>query len=105
MIYLIKSGRYTKIGTTKKLGKRLGTLQTGNPKRLLVLAVGNGGRKEELLLQLRFNRLRVLHRREWFNLSWWHIGWLILHLNAKCYTKYAQRCKSVYRALFWADAF
>ena len=103
MIYLIKSGRYTKIGTTKKLGKRLGTLQTGNPKRLLVLAVGNGGEVEERLLHTRFERLRI--GGEWFNLSWWHIGWLVLHLNAKCYTKYAQRCKSVYRALFWADAF
>jgi hypothetical protein len=78
-------------------------LQTGNPKRLLVLAVGHGGETEERLLHTRFARLRV--QGEWFSLSWWHIGFIVLLLNAKCYNKYAQRCAKAYRALFWLNPF
>jgi len=98
MIYLIKCGRYVKIGTTITLQKRLGMLQTGNPKRLLVLAVGHGGECEERLLHTRLKRLR--REGEWFALSWWHIGWLIVAFEMKPNTKYARMCARAYRALF-----
>jgi hypothetical protein len=103
VIYLIKSGHLTKIGTTTNLARRLGMLQTGNPKRLLVLAVGHGGEKEERFLHLRFKALRV--HGEWFALSWWHIGFIVCLLKAKCHTKYATRCALAYRALFWVKVF
>jgi len=98
MIYLIKSGAYVKIGTTIEIAKRLGTLQTGNPKRLLVLAVGHGGEREERLLHTRLKRLR--RDGEWFSLHWHHIGWLITAFQMKPMCLYASRCASAYRALF-----
>jgi len=98
VIYLIKSGPYVKIGTTKLLGKRLGELQTGNPKRLLVLAVGHGCEREERLLHTRFAKLRV--QGEWFVLSWWHVGWLITAHSMKANNKYARMCARAYSALF-----
>jgi len=105
VIYLIKDGQYIKIGTTIKTAIRLTTLQTGNPRRIAIIAIMHGGETEERLLHRRFARLRVLHRREWFKLSWWHVGFVVCHLNAQCCTKYAQRCKALYKALFWLNPF
>jgi hypothetical protein len=67
MIYFILSGngRFVKIGhCTGDPKARLSQLQTGNPEKLTLVSVKDGGRGEEGVWHSRFEHLRV--RGEWF---------------------------------------
>lgn len=64
-VYFISDGEHIKIGYTEQsVSSRLATLQTGNPKRLVVLCEISGGREFELQLHQKFKALHV--RGEWF---------------------------------------
>lgn len=65
MIYFIQSGNFVKIGHSAGDPRhRLGRLQIGNPEKLTLIAVIEGGRNEEAVWHDRFCDLRV--RGEWF---------------------------------------
>lgn len=70
MIYQITDGFYTKIGYTKDvegLNQRVSVLQTGNPNKLNLISVFDGGLKEEKLIHNSLSRRNKLN--EWFNLD------------------------------------
>src|SRR5262245_40857180 len=54
-----------KIGMAKDPERRLRVLQTGNHKRLRMIAIVPGGRSEEAALHRRFQDLRI-EKTEWF---------------------------------------
>jgi hypothetical protein len=67
MIYFIQSGRsdFVKVGhCAGKPRARLGQLQVGNPEELRLIAVKEGGAREEAVFHERFAHLHV--RGEWF---------------------------------------
>lgn len=68
-IYFIRAGRNVKIGyTAGDPQRRLRGLQTGNVRRLQLLAAIPGGIEDEQRLHERFARYRI--SGEWFSLSW-----------------------------------
>lgn len=68
MIYFIQSGEFVKIGhCARDPIRRLEKLQIGNPITLKIVALMEGGHKDEQHLHLRFHKLRV--RGEWFKLE------------------------------------
>jgi len=68
-VYLIKAGKYYKIGVTTDLGVRLDALQTANPERicLIISAVLEDYDEAEKGLHERFSDKRMVG--EWFDLS------------------------------------
>jgi hypothetical protein len=66
-VYFISDGRYTKIGISANVRRRLRTLQTSNPKPLRVVATLSGGSTLEKQLHERFKTRRI--QGEWFDLS------------------------------------
>lgn len=66
-VYLISDGRYTKIGVSKNVGKRLKSLQTASPRRLYLVGQTPGSEALERQLHERFAPQRV--HGEWFDLS------------------------------------
>lgn len=69
-IYLISDGQFVKIGGTKNnLHKRVNELQTGNPRKLIILGSYNTSYllQTERLVQHEYKDLNILN--EWFNLS------------------------------------
>lgn len=72
-VYLLQSGdsNEIKIGFSSQIGRRLRALQTGQPKRLKVLAMVNGDRTVESLLHRIFADFRIPDAgTEWFELPW-----------------------------------
>jgi len=67
MIYFIRCGDFVKIGVSHTPWRRLLELQTGNPVPLELLAVIDGGEKEEAELHDRFSADHS--NLEWFRLS------------------------------------
>ena len=68
MVYLIRSGHFgaVKIGTTENDPlERLGELQVGNPERLHLLLVLEGGALTEADLQRKFQGCHI--RGEWYS--------------------------------------
>jgi len=67
-VYLITDGEYYKIGYTDlQVERRIAELQTGNPRKLSVIAVLNGGRQLEQQFHAMFGHGRV--GGEWFKLD------------------------------------
>ena len=68
-IYLIKCGRFHKIGKASDVLNRLQTLQTGNPYKLKIIHTfkAKDYSKAERLLHARYNYWR--RRGEWFELN------------------------------------
>ena len=64
LIYFIWDGDHVKIGTSVNPIPRLKSLQTGNPRKLEILATMIGGRDTEKSLHDQFSHLRV--SGEWF---------------------------------------
>lgn len=70
MIYFVTDGEYVKIGFSDDndgVSQRVSALQTGNARRLSLIATIPGGIEEESILHSVFRDLRV--RGEWFDLS------------------------------------
>ncbi len=67
-VYMIRQGERgpVKIGTAKDVARRLGTMQSGNHERLILLRMFEGGVAEERLLHKAFADHRITG--EWF--SW-----------------------------------
>ena len=65
-IYLIEAGdnQFLKIGFTKNPGKRLSTLQSGNPLTLCIVSLVKGDKQLEARLHKKFAKGKV--RGEWF---------------------------------------
>jgi hypothetical protein len=66
-LYFMQSNGYVKIGTAMNPLKRLYTVQSCNPHEVYLLAVIQGGMKEELAWHVRFEAEFV--RGEWFRYS------------------------------------
>lgn len=67
-VYIITDGEHHKIGYTDlQVERRVAELQTGNPRRLVVVAVLGGGRLLEQNLHAMFAEKRVVG--EWFKLD------------------------------------
>ena len=72
MIYLIQETDtdYYKIGyTSRNLERRLAELQTGNPRRLVIVGAFEGGTFEEQKLHNKYAHRLTPVRNEWFKLS------------------------------------
>ncbi len=70
MNYFIREegSEFVKIGyTAEDPLRRLGEIQTGNPRKLILEAIEKGDEKQETLLHKRFKAFH--HRREWFYYS------------------------------------
>lgn len=69
MIYFIKIAEtnHVKIGTSKNVKKRLDTIQSASPYKLILLKTIEGGHGLEAELHKKFSHLHV--RGEWFNLT------------------------------------
>jgi hypothetical protein len=67
MVYLIRSGKFIKIGFTTDIRRRLETLQIGNPIKLVLVGLIPGDTKAERRFQDRFGA--ALHRGEWFKIT------------------------------------
>lgn len=67
MVYLIRSGKYIKIGMTTDIRRRIETLQIGNPIKLVLVGLIPGGTKAEREFQDKFGD--GLHRGEWFKIT------------------------------------
>lgn len=65
-VYVIRCGRFVKIGTSRNVAERLRALQTGNAERVELVGVLYGGNHLEGTLHRRFARHHV--RGEWFTL-------------------------------------
>ena len=64
MVYIIRAGRFIKVGTSEQPVQRLYELQSANPERIELLFTLPGGRKEEAQIH---KQLRTYHvRGEWF---------------------------------------
>lgn len=72
MIYLINmlDTQYYKVGYTSKTtaADRLAALQTGCPRKLILLAEGEGSEKDEAIIHLEIWRYRTDGGDEWFEL-------------------------------------
>lgn len=77
-VYFIRSEDKVKIGTTRNVGSRLSSLQTGSPDPLKLLCVIPGDRSKEKQLHERFASLR--DSGEWF----WLEGELKEYLETLC---------------------
>lgn len=67
MVYLIRSGKFIKIGMTTDIRRRIETLQIGNPIKLVLVGLIPGGTRAERHFQDRFGE--GLHRGEWFKIT------------------------------------
>lgn len=69
MIYFVTDGTAIKIGYSidGQVGRRIGKLQTGNPRRLRLLATCHGSKKAEKRLHRQFQTSAL--RGEWFRRS------------------------------------
>ena len=65
VVYFIRSGDFMKIGWTKNLQLRMGSLQTGNPNPLTLIGWTDGDQRLERHLHKQFDSLR-LKGGEWF---------------------------------------
>lgn len=70
MVYFLKEvdGVHIKIGTADDPYKRIGQLQTGNPRQLIIVATIDGDETKERELHRKFASQRI-GQTEWFNLS------------------------------------
>lgn len=98
-VYAIRGARgLVKIGTTRDLGKRLASLQTGSPVKLKLVAVGPGDRELEQRLHEKYK-----HRRrvgEWFALSGREVAELEAFLGGSTTTIYLPKVRAKrYRAV------
>jgi hypothetical protein len=66
-VYLIQSGPFVKIGTTRDIATRIADLQRATPFPLTLLAILAGDVKLERELHRRFDKQR--HRFEWFRIE------------------------------------
>jgi hypothetical protein len=66
-VYFISDGELVKIGTASNIPNRMDSLQTGNPKRLKLLAHTTGGHKTEAKYHVMFADCRI--SGEWFKMS------------------------------------
>ncbi len=64
MIYFVKCHEYVKIGYSFDPYTRISSMQTGSPYELEMIALMEGGEREEVILQIAFKHLRF--RAEWF---------------------------------------
>jgi len=64
-VYFIQDGDNVKIGSARDPRKRLESLQGGNPNQLTLIAVQEGGLRDEMELHKRFDEHRI-GRSEWF---------------------------------------
>lgn len=67
MVYFITDGDCTKIGVAKNPNKRLVQLQTGNPNKLVIAKVMQGGYREESALHEALKDSRL--EGEWFRFN------------------------------------
>lgn len=63
-VYFLRCGKYVKIGLTKNVHRRVGQLQSANPRNLELLLAVRGNAAYETFLHAFYHKWRV--RGEWF---------------------------------------